>query len=115
MKTLTIEKYACGICGHAYDSKESALRCEKKPVTHDDVKIGDVVRITGGDGIGQTLKVEEKWIVDMEWGHYAAARYHHTVSVSGPVIDSWGNRLLTFDQREPVLANPELTGAERPV
>jgi hypothetical protein len=110
MKTLTIQKYACGICGHAYDSKESALKCESRPVTHDDVQIGDEVEIATGEGQGQRLKVEEKWIVSMEWGHYAWERYWHTVSCSGPVLGSWGHRQLTFDARKKV--NESNTKAE---
>jgi hypothetical protein len=106
MKTITVQRYACGVCGKQYESEKSALRCEKKPVTHDDVKIGDVVLITGGEGKGERLKVEEKWTVDMEWGHHRADRYHHTVCVSGSVIDSWGSRVLTFDQRAPCPASP---------
>lgn len=102
MKTIQIPKYECEVCKTQYNSKTSALMCERKPVTHDDVNVGDVVEITGGDGIGMKLRVEEKTILDMEWGHYRADRYHHTVAVSGKIIDSWGSLFLTFDQRKPI-------------
>lgn len=111
MKTVTIQKYACGICGHAYDTKKQALKCESRPVTHDDVEIGDIVKILTGDGVGKLVKVDEKWVVDMDWGHYAWERYWHTVACSGKVLDSWGSRQLTFDAREKV---DESNGAGQP-
>lgn len=102
MKTSSkiITEYECEICGAIYSTKKEALKCESKPVTYDrGVKIGDTVRIIRGDGQG-LAKVENIWIIDKDWGHYVADRYHHTVAMSVKCLDSWGNRTLTFDDYE---------------
>jgi hypothetical protein len=105
MKTIQIQKYQCEICGHSYGTAEAAKKCESKPVSADKgVKIGDVVLITKGDGQGMKAQVESRYIVGMEWGHYAWERYWHTVSITAKVLDSWGNRHLAFDSYEPVVS-----------
>jgi len=106
MKTTQIKRYQCEICGHSYDTVKAAKRCESKPVTEDKgVKVGDVVLITEGEGRGMKAEVKSRQIVDMEWGHYAWERYWHTVSITAKLLDSWGDRLLTFDSYQPVRRN----------
>jgi hypothetical protein len=103
MKAIPTTEYQCEICKHVYDTQDKALKCESRPVSQDrGVKIGDRVLITGGDGKGHLCEVSEIGIHDMEWGHYAADRYWHTVCVGGKVIGSWGHRALTFDDYEVV-------------
>lgn len=97
MKTETIQKYRCEKCGTLYGTAAAAIECEKRPITHDDVEIGEVVLITGGEGEGSRLKVESKSVLSRDTG-----RYWHTICVSGPVLGSWGGRMLTFDQRAPI-------------
>lgn len=109
MKIETIKKYKCEKCGTLYGTAAAAIECEKRPITYDDVEIGDEVLITGGEGKGSRLKVESKSVLSREWGHYAADRYWHTVSVSGPVIGSWGSQILTFDQRAPIFSANQRT------
>ena len=102
MESIQITKYKCGICGTLYANQTDALKCESRPVSHDDVDVGDTVRILTGDGTGESVKVESKSIASMDWGHYQAGRYWHTPIVSGRVIDSWGSHSLTFDAREKI-------------
>ena len=103
MKTLRVTRYKCSTCGKVYDSKASAEACEAKPVSHDKgVKVGDVVRITQGDGTGELATVETVYVVDREWGSYAWERYWHTVALIAKVNDGWGHRILTFDSYEYV-------------
>lgn len=104
MKTIIIQKFQCELCGTLYDDREIALKCESRPVTHDECGIGDVVMITQGDGKGLTLRVEEKTVASMEYGHYAWDRYWHTELVSGkielPDRRIIGERVLNFDSRQ---------------
>ena len=103
METVNIQKFKCSICGELYDNPEEARSCEDKPVSQDKgVKIGDTVLITGGDGTGKNAIVEKIWIIDKCWGHYAWKRYWHTVCLGAEIIDGFGNRVLTFDNYEPV-------------
>lgn len=98
MKTVTRKFYQCSICDEEYSTKKEALSCESKPVSKDrGVKVGDTVLITGGQSTGKQGKVTRKWIIDKYWGHYAWERYWHTVVLEVDVIDSWGSRMLTFD------------------
>lgn len=103
MKAIPATKYQCETCKTEYASEGDALRCESRPIMHDrGVKIGDEVLITGGDGKGMRCKVESVFILSRDWGHYAWERYWHTVGVSGPVIGSYGHRMLPFDSYEPI-------------
>jgi len=98
MKTFQIQQYQCEICGYHYGTAEAAQTCESKPVSEDKgVKIGDVVLVTNGDGQGMKAQVESRFIINMEWGHYAWERYWHTVGITAKVLDSGGYRQLTFD------------------
>lgn len=101
MKTETFQKYQCEICKEYYSSPEDALDCESKSVTQEKcVRVGDLVRITLGDGTGSLCKVKHIGIISKYWGHYAWERYWHTVYVDGDVVDGWGSRFLTFDSYE---------------
>lgn len=101
MKTVTLEKYQCEICGHEYDKQSEAEKCEAKPVSQDKgVKVGDVVLIVGGEGQGSKATVDSRFVVNMYWGHYMWERYWHTVSITANLIDSTGFRILTFDDYE---------------
>lgn len=103
MKTETFQKYQCEICGTYYGSSEEALKCESKSITQEKgVRIGDLVMITKGDGVGSLCKVDNVGIVSKDWGHYLWEKYWHTVVVSGEVIDGFSSRLLTFDSYEVV-------------
>jgi signal peptidase I len=100
-EAFTVTKFRCTTCKHVYDSKEGADRCESKPITQDrGVKVGDVVRITAGDGTGKTATVESVYVVDREWGHYAWERYWHTIALTAKVNDNYGHRVLVFDSYE---------------
>lgn len=101
MNTIQITRFKCEICGETYSTAQEALNCERKPVSEDKgVKPGDKVRILSGEGTGEIATVERVFVLDKDWGHYAAARYHHTVAVNAKLDNSWGNRQLTFDSYE---------------
>ncbi len=101
MKVIPVTQYQCETCKTIYHHECEALRCESRAVSQDrGVKIGDRVRITGGDGKGNLCEVESVSIINMGWGHHFADRYWHTIAVSGKVIDSWGSRFLTHDDYE---------------
>lgn len=106
MKEIQIIKYECEICGETYSKPEDALSCEGKPISGDKgVKIGDTVLVTGGEGAGQKGIVEKTWIFDKYWGHYAWERYWHTVGLTVKMIESYGNRQLTFDQYKTLITD----------
>ena len=95
--------YKCEICETSYVSESAALECESKKVTYDKgVKIGDIVRIIGGEGSGELAKVVNVYVIDMHWGHYAWKRYWHTVALEGECLNRSGTRILTFDHYELV-------------
>lgn len=101
METLQVTRYKCSTCGKVYDRKDSAEACEAKPVSQDKgVKVGEVVRITQGDGAGELATVEKVYVIDREWGHYAWERYWHTVALTAKLNKGWGHRMLTFDNYE---------------
>ena len=93
--------FKCKICGQTFSTEKDQLECESKPITYDNADIGDEVKILIGQCSGQYIKVEEKWVVTKDWGHYDWKRYWHTIAISGKVIDDWGSRQLTFDAYEP--------------
>ena len=98
MEVLHLTKYKCSTCGAVYDTEKGAQDCEARKVTHDrGVKIGDIVRITRGDGVGHTGTVERVYVLTKDWGHYAWEQYWHTVALEVRVNGSWGHRMLTFD------------------
>lgn len=107
MKTITKTYYQCEVCKQEYTKEEDALECEARPVKGCGVAVGDIVKILSGDGTGKLLKVEEVHICSKDWGHYAWERYWHTEKVTGPVLDSYGHRVLTFDQMELVNKQPD--------
>jgi hypothetical protein len=98
MKEIQTTHYQCEVCGAKYNSKGNALACEAVPVKHDKgVKVGDLVRITAGDGTGSLCKVTSIHIREPGWG---PKDYDHTVFVCGDVVDSWGSRQLSFNSYE---------------
>lgn len=103
MKAVKILKYKCEICKQIYDKKQDALACEERPVSHDDVGVGDVVKILSGDGEGSLGLVDDVWVVRRCWG---SEKYWHTVVCSARVIGSYGSRILTFDDRKVVERAP---------
>jgi hypothetical protein len=103
VEQLQITRYKCGTCGSVYDASESAELCDSKPVTQDrGVKVGDVVRITAGDGSGGLATVEQVYVLSRDWGHYAWERYWHTVALNAKLNRGYGHRMLTFDSYEVV-------------
>jgi hypothetical protein len=106
MKEKVHKFYACEICGEEYGTEKEAIECESKPISEDKgVKVGDIVRITGGDGKGKEAKVTRVYIIDKDWGHYSWKRYWHTVALNADIINHWGSRMLTFDQYELLTPN----------
>lgn len=103
-KPLNITRYQCATCGTVYDTEKQANACEGRPISQDKgVKVGDMVRITSGDGTGQRAVVKSLSIVSRDWGHYAWERYWHTVAldVRFEGHEALG-RFLTFDSYEPI-------------
>jgi len=101
MKTTSRTIYQCEICQTQYDSEDQAKYCESKPISQDKgVKIGDIVLIKRGEGAGKKAKVDHISIINKDWGHYAAERYHHTPMITAKIINDWGSRSLTFDDYE---------------
>jgi len=97
MNIMTKQFYQCSICEEEYGTEKEALDCESKPVTEDKgAKIGSRVKILSGQGEGQLATVDKILIFDKYWGHYAWERYWHTIGVTAK-LDSFGHRLLTFD------------------
>lgn len=91
-------EYECTVCNARYSTFDSAKRCEDRPVAHDKgVQVGDLVRITHGEGRGSLAKVERVFTISSEWG---PERYWHTIALTAQVIDSWAHRMLTFDHYE---------------
>lgn len=112
MEELLVTRYKCQTCGKVYDRLENAEECEKRPVSQDKgVKVGDVVKITAGDGAGLTATVESVFVIDREWGHYAWERYWHTVALTAKVNGSYGHRMLTFDNYETLVPNTGIKGS----
>lgn len=98
MKRVESVAYQCEVCGTYHNTMGGALECEQLGVLRDKgAKVGDIVRITAGDGVGQRAKVRELSVVRPGWG---PSRYTHTRALSADVIDSWGSRFLTFDNYE---------------
>ena len=88
--------YVCEKCRKSFDSRMAAARCESVPITQDrGVKVGDIVRITYGQGAGARGLVERISVLDSE---YAPVKgYTHTIALSVKCIDSYGNRFLLHD------------------
>lgn len=94
----TIHKYQCEICGAVYDTPDKATKCESIPVQHDrGVKVGDVVLITSGDGVGKRMRVTRIGVHEPGWG---PARYDHSVFLMGDVLESWGSRQVAYNAYE---------------
>lgn len=93
--------FECSICHTKYPTLKEAENCESRPVSQDrGVKVGDLVRVTMGDGKGQLAKVTKTFVYSKDWGHYAWERYWHTVGITADLIESWGSRQLAFDSYE---------------
>ena len=108
IEVVTIERFKCPTCGATYGERHLAELCAARPVSQDrGVKVGDTVRITGGDGAGGTATVERISVLGRDWGHYAWERYWHTVALHAKVNGSWGHRMLTFDNYELIGAQPQ--------
>lgn len=100
MKTIHTTWYLCDVCGRKYDTPHEAEKCESIPVREDKgVKVGDIIRITAGEGRGRMACVTDVKVHEPGWGPPA---YDHTVFVLADVIDSWGSRQLSFDSYEVV-------------
>ena len=100
IKIITKKYYKCGLCEIEYKSKKECLKCESKPISEDKgVKVGDIVNIIRGEGIGRG-EVECVHICSIGYGHYAWERYWHTVRLVVDCLDSHGSRILTFDEYE---------------
>lgn len=98
---ITVQKFRCAKCRTVYDTQANAERCASRPISQDrGVKVGDVVRITRGDGTGLLAKVDHVMVFNQAWGRYAWDRYWHTVGLSAKLIDHPGSRTLTFDHYE---------------
>lgn len=100
MEKRTKDVFICEICGEEFDRESSCAECESRPLIKDfGVKIGDVVKITAGEGEGKLAKVKRILTHPLRWGGH---KYWHTVSLDADVIGSWGTRLLTWDNYELV-------------
>ncbi len=98
MKLKEITKYVCEICNAEHSTAKAAKECESREVTQDKgVKVGDIILITSGEGIGKKAKVTHRYIIDKNWGHYAWERYWHTVCINVDLLDDSGSGTLTFD------------------
>ena len=93
-KAVTV--YVCQRCDRGYDIKDDAIKCESRPVQLQYINIGDTVRVIDGDGAGESAKVVSKKVIDMEWSHYFADRYWHTIGIEVK-FDNGMSRFLTFD------------------
>ena len=89
MKTKKI--YICEICNDEFEREEDALECESRPTSQEKVKVGDMVRITQGQGAGNLVKVKNIGFFPESWG---GQRYWHTMYVQTT------DRLLDFDSYE---------------
>ena len=99
-QTKIIKEYMCEVCKQIYSTITQANICEQRPIREDKgVKVGDTVKITNGAGTGELAKVTKVYVVDPEWGHYAADRYAHTVALIADLY-SYGTRVLTYDSYE---------------
>ena len=97
MKKIIKTHYQCDKCKEVYSDKKDALKCEKQPITMGkSYKIGDKITITKGQSKGKKARITRKFVYDMQWGHYAAERYWHTVGLIAETSDGW-SRQLTFD------------------
>lgn len=99
VQKVQVTQYRCLICGTLYTHEFYANECAAKPVTHDYIKVGDVVRIIKGDGAGHTATVETVSIIGNDWDDLDYRRkYWHTthlqVEVNHP---DFHKRFLVFD------------------
>jgi hypothetical protein len=93
MIPVTITKYKCEICGTLFAEKGSALFCESKPAsTENIVKVGDIVEVLYGEGKGELARVTATKVESSD-----RSCYHHTQSVSVEMFQSWGSRYLYCD------------------
>jgi hypothetical protein len=104
MQPIRITRYQCELCKALYTSKDQAIECESKPVSHDKgVKVGDLVIVTAGEGAGATAKVTEVFVIDKDWGHYYREQYHHTVAIAAELTTyPYGSRYLPYDHYKPL-------------
>lgn len=104
MKKNWVAIYTCELCGETYSTEEAALECESRPISHDKgVKVGDVVKITRGEGAGIYAKVVKIGVASRGYGHYLWEHYWHTVMINrADLINSFGSRALMFDDYEVV-------------
>lgn len=103
IKKKEVILYICEICNTSYENKEVALKCEQKPITHEKgVKVGDIVKITYGEGKGGLAKVIKTYICNRFEGHYASEKYWHTVALNVDSMNNLGTRCLYYDWYELV-------------
>jgi len=94
-------QYACPVCGCQYETNSEAMDCASHPISENrGVGIGDVVRITRGDGRGEFAKVIRVGILSKYYGHYQWEKLWHTIYVEADLIESFGTRMLSFDNYE---------------
>ncbi len=97
MRLINTTSYGCEICGEEFKTEAEALECEKQPVTQSKgVKVGEIINIITGQGIGRG-EVTTVYIIQKSWGHYAWKRYWHTEAITAKCLNSYGERVLTFD------------------
>ncbi len=100
MKQITTLSYACDICGEQFSAEVDALECEARPISQSKgVKVGDIVKITKGEGQGRG-EVTKVFIIKKSWGEWSWKIYWHTEAITAKCLDSYGERLLTFDDYE---------------
>jgi len=102
MKVITKQFYQCEVCNEQYNTSGEAIKCEKRPVTKDKgVKVGDRVKVTIGEGTGESALVTQINILSKDYGHYLWRKYWHTVALIVD-FDNGGTRNILFDTYETI-------------
>ena len=102
MKTIQSIEYVCEKCQTHYANWGAALLCENRTVTQDKgVKVGDLVIVTNGDGNGERARVASIGVCSKDYGKRVSQKYWHTVYVFAHFVDSYGSRMLLFDDYSP--------------
>lgn len=102
MKAVTIIKYECGVCGERYYDVAKAVECEQRPVTQSKgVKVGDTIKIISGGGQGRGIVIRID-VIQKSWAEHQWLRYWHTERLIVDCLDSYGSRVLTFDDYEVI-------------
>ena len=103
MKIIHKTYYQCEKCGAEFSKEKDAQQCESRPITQDKgVNVGDIVKVTNGEGAGELAKVKRITVIDKDWGHYYWERYCHTVAIEADLLNETGTRFLTFGDYEVI-------------